>query len=224
MKNKPLIIFGIGQVSEILTFYLKKMERNIYAYCVDDKFYKKNFFKNKKVITTQELFKKFSPNDFNLHVAISYKKLNCIREKKYLEFKKKGYFLESFVNNKSLYNSNFKIGENSIILDANIQPYAKIFNNVYIWSGSTIGHHSHVKNHAWISSGSSIGGNSKIYEKCFLGMNTTIGHYVKIKKNCFISAGSTITKDVESNTVVLHEESKKLDYSPKDFMEIIKMK
>ena len=60
MKNKPLIIFGIGQVSEILTFYLKKMERNIYAYCVDDKFYKKNFFKDKKVITTQELFKKTS--------------------------------------------------------------------------------------------------------------------------------------------------------------------
>ena len=166
MKCKPLIIFGTGQVSEILSFYLKKLGREIFAYCVDEKYYKKTSFKNKKIITTKELYKRFKPKEVNLHIAIYYKKLNLLREKKFLEFKKKGYFLESFISNKNLYNSNFKIGENCLILDSHIQPYSKILNNVYIWSGSIIGHHSIIKDHVWISSGTALGGNSKIYDKC----------------------------------------------------------
>ncbi len=224
MKEKPLVVFGTGQVSEILTFYLKKLGREIFAYCVDEKYYKKTSFKNKKVFTSQELYKKFKPKDINLHIAISYNKLNFLREKKFLEIKKKGYFLESFVSDKNLYNSNFKIGENCLILDSHIQPYSKILDNVYIWSGSIIGHHSVIKNHVWISSGTAIGGNSKISNKCFLGMNTTIGHFVNIKENCFISAGSTVIKDVDKNNVVFQAESKKLDYSAKDFMEITGIK
>ncbi len=224
MKDKPLIVFGTGQVSEILTFYLKKLGREIFSYCVDEKYYKKTSFKNKKVFTTQELYKKFKPKDINVHIAISYKKLNFLREKKFLEFKKKGFFLESFVTNKKLNNSNFKIGENCLILDTHIQPYTKILNNVYIWSGSIIGHHSLVKDHVWISSGTAIGGNSKIYERCFLGMNTTVGHFVKIKKKCFVGAGSTITKNIENNSVVVQTDSEKLNYSPEDFMEIINIK
>jgi len=224
MKCKPLIIFGTGQVSEILSFYLKKLGREIFAYCVDEKYYKETSFKNKKIITTKELYKRFKPKDVNLHIAISYKKLNLLREKKFLEFKKKGYFLESFISNKNLYNSNFKIGENCLILDSHIQPYSKILNNVYIWSGSIIGHHSIIKDHVWISSGTALGGNSKIYDKCFLGMNTTVGHFVKIQKNCFISAGSTVTKNVQKNSVVFQAESKKLDYSARNFMEIIDIK
>ena len=43
MKEKPLIVFGTGQVSEILSFYLKKLGREIFAYCVDEKYYKKTF-------------------------------------------------------------------------------------------------------------------------------------------------------------------------------------
>jgi len=224
MKHKPLIIFGTGQTSEILSFYLNKLGREIFAYCVDEKYYKKKTFNNKVIMTNKELYKRYKPKDVNLHIAISYKKLNHLREKKFLEFKKKGYFLESFVSNKNLYNSNFKIGENCLILDSHIQPYSKISDNVYIWSGSIIGHHSVIKKHVWISSGTAIGGNSQIYDKCFLGMNTTVGHFVKIEKNCFISAGSTVIKDVKKNNVVFQAESKKLDYSAKDFMEITDIK
>tara|TARA_B100001059_G_C17786365_1_gene557346 strand:+ start:595 stop:1269 length:675 start_codon:yes stop_codon:yes gene_type:complete len=224
MKHKPLIIFGTGQVSEILSFYLNKLGREIFAYCVDEKYYKKTSFKNKAVMTTKELFKNYKPKDINLHIAISYNELNNLREKKFLEFKKKSYFLESFISNKNLYNSNFKIGENCLILDSHIQPYSKILDNVYIWSGSIIGHHSVIKKHVWISSGTAIGGNSKIFDKCFLGMNTTIGHFVKIEKNCFISAGSTVIKNVEKNNVVFQAESKKLGYSAKDFMKITDIK
>jgi sugar O-acyltransferase (sialic acid O-acetyltransferase NeuD family) len=220
MKNKPLVIFGTGQLSEIITFYLKKMNRDIYAYCVDKKYYKESTFKKKKIITTEKLFKTYKPKDINVHIAITYKKLNELREKKYLEFKKKGYFLESFINNKNI-NYNFqKIGQNCFIIDTFVQPFVKIYSNVYIWSGTVLGHNSVIKSHAWISSGTAIGGNSTIEENCFLGMNSTIGHFVKVGKQCFIGAGSLVTSNVKKNSLVIQKDSNKLDFSPRDFMEI----
>lgn len=220
MKNKPLVIFGTGQISEIVTFYLKKMNREIYAYCVDKKYYKKSSFKNRKIMTTEKLFKTYKPKDINVHIAITYKKLNTTREKKYLEFKRKGYYLESFINDKNINNNAQKIGENCFIIDSHIQPFVKIYNNIYIWSGTVIGHNSIIKNHSWISGGAAIGGNSNIGEKCFLGMNSTVGHFVKIGKECFLGAGSIITNNLKKKSLVIQEDSHKMNFSPKDFMEI----
>ena len=181
MKHKPLIIFGTGQVSEILSFYLKKLGREIFAYCVDEKYYKKTSFKNKKIITTKELYKRFKPKDVNLHIAISYKKLNHLREKKFLEFKKKGYFLESFVSNKNLYNSNFKIGENCLILDSHIQPYSKISDNVYIGPNS------------------SIMDGLKINENAVIGMGSVIRKDVESKKTMVPFAAMEKREYIKSN-------------------------
>lgn len=224
MKEKPLIIFGTGQVSEILSFYLERLNRKIFAYCVDEKYYNKTSFKKKKVLTTKQVLKKYKPKDVNLHVALSYSKLNFLREKKFINFKKKGYFLESFITNKNIFSTNHKIGENCLIIDSHIQPFAKIQNNAYIWSGSVIGHHSTLKNHIWISGGTAIGGNSIIGDRCFLGMNVTIGHFVKVEKKCFLSAGAILTKNIKQNSVVFQSESKKLEYSAQDFIQITDVK
>ena len=170
MSEKLLIIFGTGQQSDIITFYLNKMSRKIYAYCVDDKFFKNDKFKNKKIITTKELLKNYKPKEVKLHVAISYRKLNQLRYEKYKFFKDKGYSFESVISNTNLNKSEFRLGENSVVLDSYVQPRVKIGNNTFIWSGSIIGHHSSIGNNCWISSGSTIGGNCKVKDFSFLGL------------------------------------------------------
>ena len=183
MSKKLLIIFGTGQQSDIISFYINKLSQKIHAYCVDDKFYKKDTFKNKKIITTKELLKKYRPCDFKLHIAISYKKLNQLRYEKYNFFKKKGYSFERVVYNTNLKKGDVRLGENTVVLDSYIQPYSKIGNNTFIWSGSTLGHHSSIGNNCWISSGSTIGGNCIIRDFSFLGLNSTIGHFANVGKN-----------------------------------------
>ena len=64
MKNKSLIIFGTGQQSDIISFYLKKLSRKIVAYCVDDKHFKKNKFNGIGVVTTSDLLKRFNQRLF----------------------------------------------------------------------------------------------------------------------------------------------------------------
>ena len=220
MSEKLLIIFGTGQQSDIITFYLNKMSKKIYAYCVDDKFYKKDKFKNKKIITTKDLLKKYKPKDIKLHVAISYAKLNQLRYEKYKFFKDKGYSFESVVSNTNLSKSEFRLGENAVVLDSYIQPHVTIGNNSFIWSGSTVGHHSSIGNNCWISSGSTIGGNCKIKDFSFLGLNSTIGHFVNIEKKCFVGSSAHITKNVKSNSIVVQNDSKKISFDPIKFLEI----
>ena len=116
--------------------------------------------------------------------------------------------------------SEFRLGENAVVLDSYIQPYATIGNNSFIWSGSTVGHHSSIGNNCWISSGSTIGGNCKIRDFSFLGLNSTIGHFVNIGKKCFVGSSAHVTKSVTSNSVVVQNDSKKISFDPVKFLEI----
>ena len=76
-----------------------------------------------------------------MHVALSYKKLNKLREEKYFQAKKLGYKLESFVSSKSVVSNKASIGDNCFILEnQTIQPLVTIGNNVMLWSGNHIGH------------------------------------------------------------------------------------
>jgi len=99
MISKSLIVFGTGQQSEIISFYLKRQSRKVKFYCVDDKYFKKNKFQGINVISTSELLKKFKPQNYNLHIAISYSELNSLRSSKYNFFKKKGYKFENVTHN-----------------------------------------------------------------------------------------------------------------------------
>ena len=218
--KKSLIVFGVGQQSDIISFYLKKMGRKIDLYCVDSKYLKRSKFNKISVISTNELLKKYSPKKYNLHVAISYSRLNSLRQEKFNFFRKKGYYLESIVNNKSLYQTELRLGQNSVILDSFIQPKAKVGSNTFIWSGSVIGHHSNIGNHCWISSGVTFGGNCNIKDLSFFGMNSTVGHFVNIGKSCFVGSGTHITNSVKTNSVVISPDDKKIPFNARKFFEV----
>jgi sugar O-acyltransferase (sialic acid O-acetyltransferase NeuD family) len=224
LKNKQLIVFGTGQQSDIATYYLNKLSIDIACFCVDEKFYKKNTFKKKKVISTNQLLNRYEPSQYKIHVALTYKGLNQLRFDKYSLFKRKGYEFQNIIYNSNLDLKNSKVGENVVILDSFIQPYTKIGNNTFIWSGTTVGHHSSLGNNCWISSGTTIGGNCKINDFNFLGLNSTIGHFVSIGKKCFIGSSSHITRNISAQNVVIQNDSKKILFDPEKFLQINEFK
>jgi len=203
MINKSLIVFGTGQQSEIISFYLKRQSRKVKFYCVDDKYFKKNKFQGINVISTSELLKKFKPQNYNLHIAISYSELNSLRSSKYNFFKKKGYKFENVTHNTNLSKIDLIIGENVVILDSFIQPKSKIGDNTFIWSGSIIGHHSDIGKHCWISSGVAIGGNCKIRDHTFFGMNVAV---VGAANSAVDVALELYRKGAKSVTMIIREE------------------
>jgi len=220
---KKLIIFGTGQVADIISHYFKNDSNiQIFGFCEDEKYIQKSKFNNLPVFSTNELIKKFKAKDYYVHVALSYSDMNSLRKIKYNFFKNKGYRFLNFISSKSnIVEKNYTIGQNSVILEnQSIQPFVKIGDNTMIWSGTVIGHHTKIGNHNWITSGSKIGGNSIIGNECFLGINSTVGHMVKIGDTSFLGANSLTTKSIKKNSVVISQDSKKLGISSKDFLKI----
>lgn len=90
-----------------------------------------------------------------------------------------------------------------------IQPCSKIGNNVTIWSGNHIGHHSTIKDHCFITSQVVISGNTVVEPYCFIGVNATIGHELTIGEKSFVGAGSIITKNADKKSVFIAKDTDK---------------
>ena len=208
--NKPLIIFGAGEIAELAFFYFKKhTQYNIKAFTIDEEYISQNKLFDLPIIPFSEIPEKYSASDFDFFVALSYSKLNAIRKEKYDTLKKLGYYLTSFISPQAIV-LNKSIGDNCFILENNvIQPHVKIGNNVTLWSGNHIGHHSTIEDHTFIASHAVISGGVKIAEQCFIGVNATIRDHISIGEKSIIGAGALILKDVEPNGVYIGQGSER---------------
>jgi sugar O-acyltransferase (sialic acid O-acetyltransferase NeuD family) len=140
-------------------------------------------------------------NDF--FVALSYSKINAVRKEKYLAAKALGYQLASYISSHATV-LNESIGENCFILEDNtLQPFVTIGNNVTLWSGNHIGHHSTIHDHCFIASHVVVSGGVKIAEQCFIGVNATLRDHINIGERSVIGAGTLILADVEAEGVYI---------------------
>jgi sugar O-acyltransferase (sialic acid O-acetyltransferase NeuD family) len=203
MKSKKLIIFGAGQIAQLAKFYFDcDSDYEVAAFAVDKEYRKQDFFENKPLIDFETVQSIYSIRDYSFFIALSYSNLNKLRAEKYNHAKDMGYTIASYISSKCNYLSAYPAGENAFILEDNtIQPYAKIGNNVTIWSGNHIGHHTEIHDHNFISSHVVISGNCKINSFCFLGVNASIAHNLTVATQTILGAGAIVTKDTEANTV-----------------------
>lgn len=201
MKHK-IIIFGNGTQAELAHYYFKNdSDYNIVGFCVDSQYLQESKFNGLNVFAFEDIEKYFSTQEHQFFIAIGYSKLNKVREEKYLQCKQKGYDVASYISSKAN-TFNATIGENCFILEYNnIQPYVTIKNNVTLWSGNHIGHHSVIMDNCFITSHCVISGNCTIKNNCFIGVNSTIRDDVTIGSHNIIGAGSTILKNTDDNSL-----------------------
>ena len=217
MMKRKLIIFGNKEIADLAYFYFQKDSNyEIVAFTVDDEFVQENTFKDLPLIPYSQISKTFPSEEHSMHIAISYQKLNKLRQEKYERAKSQGYKLASYISTKSVYWDDLKHGDNCFILEnQTIQPTVSIGNNVMIWSGNHIGHASTIANHTYIASHVVISGHTQIGERCFLGVNSTIKDFCNIGNDCFVGMGANITKNMDNGSIAIAESSKILDSEDK---------
>src|SRR3989304_6071732 len=179
---KPVVIFGTGDIAELAHFYLANDSGfRVEAFTVDGEYLSSREFCSLPAVPFEEVERVYPPGQFDMFVALSYAKLNAVRAAKCREAKDKGYRLISYISSKATVWPGFSAGENCFILEDNtIQPFAMIGNNVTLWSGNHIGHHSEIHNHCFIASHVIVSGGVEIGESGFIGVNVTLGDPVKI--------------------------------------------
>ncbi len=206
---KQLIIFGSAEIAALAYYYFNNDSNyRVVAFTVDDDHVNVEQLHGLPLIPFSQVNERFPPKENYMHVALSYSKLNQLRQDKYKQAKVAGYKLASYVCSKSVTWPDLAIGDNCFILEnQTIQPTVKIGNNVMIWSGNHIGHGSLIGDHTYISSHVVISGHCEIGERCFFGVNSCIRDFTEIGDDSFIAMGVSITKNISGGSVVLGAQS-----------------
>ncbi|GAB4352955.1 MAG: acetyltransferase [Kiloniellaceae bacterium] len=205
MASNKLVIFGSAEIAELALFYFTHdSDWEVVAFTVDDDYVKEDSFQGLPLLGFSEAQKRFPAGDYAMHVALSYNKLNQLREAKYNAAKAAGYCLPSYVCSRSVTWPDLSVGDNCFILEnQTIQPTVKIGNNVMIWSGNHLGHGTQIRDHVYIASHVCISGHCVIGERTFMGVNCTTADFVKVGKDCFITMDASITRDLPDGAVIL---------------------
>ena len=186
-KKEKIVIVGDSAFAEIAyEYFTNDSPFEVAAFSVEKEFLKRKELFGLPVVLFEELEKLYDPLKHKVFVAATYTQLNRLRTRLYKEAKKKGFTAVSYVSSKAFVWRNVELGENCFIFEDNtVQPFVKVGNNVIMWSGNHIGHHSIIKDNCFISSHVVVSGFCEVGENCFLGVNATIINNLKIELNIF---------------------------------------
>jgi sugar O-acyltransferase (sialic acid O-acetyltransferase NeuD family) len=196
-KNKKLIIVGDSAFAELAYEYFNHdSDYEVVAFSVEQEYITRDKLFDLPVTPFELLETIYSPDEHQVFVAVVYTQLNRLRTRLCLESKQKGFKLASYISSKAFVWQNVQIGEHCFIFESNVvQPFVQLEENVILWSGNHIGHHSIIHKNCFISSHVVISGFVEVGENCFLGVNSTFSNNLKIGKDCWIGPGVAITKD-----------------------------
>jgi len=200
-RIKKVVIFGTGMLAELAYIYFTTdSDHEVVAFAKDAPAEKK--FCSLPVVDFEGIETVFEPKGYNMFIPMSAKKCNKIRKSKYEEGKAKGYSFASYVSSKATILPEASIGENCFILENNvIQSFAKISDNVVMWSGNHIGHHSIIGKHCFLTSHVVISGRVTVGERCFFGVNSSVRDDITIADANIVGASALIMKETKPGQV-----------------------
>jgi sugar O-acyltransferase (sialic acid O-acetyltransferase NeuD family) len=201
-KHRKLIIVGDSAFAEIAyEYFTHDSEYEVVAFSVEREYLKRQRLFGLPVVPFETLEQTHAPSEHNVYAALVYTQLNRLRTRLSSQAKAKGYGLASYVSSKAFVWKNVQVGEHCFIFEDNtIQPFVKLGNNVVLWSGNHIGHHSTIKDNCFVSSQVVVSGYVEVGENCFLGVNSAIANNVRIGKNCWLGPSVTVVKDLPAAT------------------------
>ncbi|HEX4413487.1 MAG TPA: acetyltransferase, partial [Lacipirellulaceae bacterium] len=178
-----VVIFGVGDCASLAHFYLANdSPHDVVGFTVHREFLPASGeFEGLPVVAFDELESTFPPHRVSAFAPLSSLRMNRFREEVYRGFKERGYPLISYISSKATCFPNTQFGDNCFVLEnATIQLFSLIGNNVVLWSGCHVGHHSTVGDHAFFAPHAVTAGHCAIGPYCFLGTNATIRDHVTL--------------------------------------------
>jgi sugar O-acyltransferase (sialic acid O-acetyltransferase NeuD family) len=198
-KTRQLIIVGDSAFAEIAyEYFTHDSDYTVVAFSVEQEYLTKTSLFGLPVVPFETLQETHAPSEHSVYAALVYTQLNRLRTRLSVAAKAKGYKLASYISSKAFVWKNVQLGEHCFIFEDNtVQPFVKVGNNVVMWSGNHIGHHSTIRDNCFISSHVVISGFVDVGESCFLGVNSTVVNNVSIGRDCWLGPNTVILKDTD---------------------------
>ncbi len=202
-KDRRLVILGDTAFAQIAREYFEHESRyRVVAFSVERAYLRRDNLDGLPVIAFEELERHLEPAAHYFYAATVYTQLNRLRARFYRSAKEKGYSPASFVSPRAFVWSNVELGEHCFIFENNVvQPFVRLGNNVVLWSGNHIGHHSVIEDNCFVSSHVVASGFTRIGESSFIGVNATIANNVTVGRDNWIGPGVVISKDTQPDSL-----------------------
>lgn len=199
---KKIVIFGAGKIGQAVTSYIERWNLfEIAGFATDRAYIQADEFEGRPWIASEEMADRFPPAEYAAFVAVGYQDLNRLRADKVAEVTAMGYELVSIVSPDVP--ADFKCGRNCMVAEGGqIQPHVTAADNVFIWSGAMVGHHTVIESDCWITGGAQIGGVTTLGQGTFAAVGAVVGNEVVIGSRCMLGAGTLVTKDLPDGTVL----------------------
>jgi len=194
-----VIIFGTRDTAELAHYYLTHdSPHKVIAFAENSQFRKIDQFKGLPVVDFEDIEQDYPSSQVNFFAPMMAHKMNQTRATIYSEIKRKGYKMISYISSSASVYGHENIGENCFILEDNtVQPFTCIGDNVVLWSGNHIGHHSLIQSHNFFTSHVVLSGHCVVEPYCFFGVNAAIRDGLVIKKGTFVSMSASVIRDTE---------------------------
>src|SRR5262245_20810781 len=198
LKTKRLVLLGDSAFAEIAyEYFTHDSEYEVVAFSVEREYLRREELFGVPVVPFEELPARLNAAEHEFYAALVYTQGNALRRRLYETAKEKGYRPASYVSPHAFVWRNARIGEHCFIFENNvIQPFVTLGDNVVLWSGNHIGHHSTIGDHCFISSHVVISGFCNIGSSCFFGVNSTVGNNIDVGAGCLVGAGALILGNV----------------------------
>lgn len=218
-KTKKLIIVGNSGFAEIAhEYFTYDSDYEVVAFSVEREFLKEPVLRGLPVVPFEELRTKYAPAEHAVYAACTYTKFNRLRTRLSKAAKAQGYALASYISSKAFVWRNVEVGEHCFIFENNVvQPFVKLGNNIVLWSGNHIGHHSTIRDNVFIASHVVVSGFCDIGENSFIGVNATFANNVTLGKDCLVGAGATILKNTEARGLFGAKQTELKNRSPLEY-------
>jgi len=205
---RKIIIFGIGSLAQICCYHLSKRNPGIVAgFVVDSKYFSSDNLMGLPVTTTEKMLDIFSPESFELLVAIGYSNMrNRLTTIEHLSTK--NYNFTNLIPEDGC--DGTINGVNNIIMPGSIiEPFTNIGSHNIIWSGAHICHNVTISNNNFFAAGSILGGYTNVSDGNFFGFGAIIKENINILPETLIAAGAVIIKDTEACSTYMGVPGKK---------------
>lgn len=218
-KTRKLIIVGNSAFAEIAhEYFMYDSDYEVVAFSVERGFLKADELRGLPVVPFDELIARYAPGEHSIYVACTYTKLNRLRTRLAMAAKAQGYALASYVSSRAFVWRNVELGEHCFIFENNVvQPFVKLGNNVVLWSGNHIGHHSIIRDNVFIASHVVVSGFCDIGANCFVGVNATFANNVTLGRDCLVGAGATILKNADAEGLYGAKQTEIKNRSPLEY-------
>ncbi|MCW0371646.1 MULTISPECIES: acetyltransferase [Xanthomonas] len=200
---RPLVIVGAGELAQIACeYFTHDSDYAVLAFSVERDYLSTPTLAGLPVVAYEELEQRYPPSQVEVFVAIPASGLNRLRTRFYLDAKRRGYRMASYVSSHAFVWRNVELGEHCFVFEHNVlQPFTRIGSNCILWSGNHVGHRTVIHDHVFVASHAVISGYCEIGAGSFVGVNATLSDRVKVAADNVIGAGALLTRDTEPGRV-----------------------